>query len=325
MASAHAEADGVEIAKGLGLSAKEIERMESGEILSFSDAEYENTDRELAADAIVLVKKSLDQVYTELADTTTVMPGELLLDHALIVSDDDFDKLGYTDAEYKEVESLFDAKPGDEFNFSASEYSILKSRLAEYSNSDRATKISAASDAMRTLLLARYKQYQAQGLDGIDSYQRSRKKQVSPSRELRLTTDAFGAFDDEFPEYVRVIQNYPAGSDCCEHYLRWLKLKVRKRPTFALSHVVIQRTDDFVLLTERQYYVGHTANSIQITLAWLRYREDTYMGLAVSASADILDSMMGRMLRPVGRNKAKELVSEVLEEIQSDLEAAESD
>ena len=161
MASAHAEADGVEIAKGLGLSAKEIERMESGEILSFSDAEYENTDRELAADAIVLVKKSLDQVYTELADTTTLMPGELLLDHALIVSDDDFDKLGYTDAEYKEVESLFDAKPGDEFNFSASEYSILKSRLAEYSNSDRATKISAASDAMRTLLLARYKQYQA--------------------------------------------------------------------------------------------------------------------------------------------------------------------
>ena len=122
-----------------------------------------------------------------------------------------------------------------------------------------------------------------------------------------------------------MIQNYPAGSDCCEHYLRWLKLKVRKRPTFALSHVVIQRTDDFVLLTERQYYVGHTANSIQITLAWLRYREDTYMGLAVSASADILDSMMGRMLRPVGRNKAKELVSEVLEEIQSDLEAAESD
>lgn len=325
LGSAQAEVDGVEVAKDLGLSAKEIERLESGEILSFSDAGYENTKRELAADAIVLVKKSLDEVYAELTETTTLMPGELLKDHALIVSDDDFDKLVYTDEDYKEVEKLFDAEPGDDFNFSASEYSMLKSRLAEYRDSDRATKTSAASDAMRALLLARYKQYQAQGLDGIDNYQRSKKKQVSPSKELRLTTDTYGAFSDEFPQYVNVIKNYPAGSDCCEHYMRWLKLKVRKRPTFTLSHVVIQRTDDFILLTERQYYIGNTANSIQITLAWLRYREDTYMGLYISASADVLDSMMGRMLRPVGRNKAKELVTEVLEEIRSDLEAPETD
>jgi hypothetical protein len=49
------------------------------------------------------------------------------------------------------------------------------------------------------------------------------------------------------------------------------------------------------------------------------------MGLAVSASADILDSMLGRMLRPIGRNKAKDLVSDVLEEIRTDLESDSND
>jgi hypothetical protein len=318
---ANAEVDGVEIAKGLGLSPEQIEKMENGEVLAFSDAEYENTKRELSADAIVLVKKDLDAVYAELVDTTTVIPGSDLLDHALIVSEDDFADVGFTDDEYEEVEKLFDAEPGDDFNFSNSEYSMLKTRLAAHGKSDKATKISAASDAIRALLLARFQQYQARGLDGIDSYQRSKKKQVNAGEELRLTTEAFQAFEDDFPDYVQVIQNYPAENDCCEHHMRWLKLKVRKRPTFALSHVVIQRTDDFVLLTERQYYISHTANSVQITLAWLRYREDTYMGIAVSASADLLDSMMGRMLRPLGRNKAKDLVTEVLEEIRTDLES----
>lgn len=135
----------------------------------------------------------------------------------------------------------------------------------------------------------------------------------------------FGWSFDELQDDVDVIQNYPAENDCCEHYMRWLKLEIRKRPTFALSHVVIQRTNEFVLLTERQYYIGHTANSIQITLAWLPYEDDTYMGLAVSASADILDSMLGRMLRPIGRNKAKDLVSDVLEEIRTDLESDSND
>ena len=44
------------------------------------------------------------------------------------------------------------------------------------------------------------------------------------------------------------------------------------------------------------------------------------MGLAMSASADILDSMLGRMLRPLGRNKAKKMVSGVVTDIRAVLQ-----
>ena len=50
------------------------------------------------------------------------------------------------------------------------------------------------------------------------------------------------------------------------------------------------------------------------------YGEETFLGLAMSASTDILDSVVGRMLRGLGRGKARELVTDVLEELRNDLE-----
>ena len=129
------------------------------------------------------------------------------------------------------------------------------------------------------------------------------------------------AFESEFAEFVKVMYAYPEGADCCEHVFRWVKAKIRKRPTFLLSHTIIQANDEFALITERVYYVSAQLNSLQITTAWLPYAKGGHFGLAMSASADILDSTMGRLLRPVGRNKAKELVTDVMRETKADLEA----
>ena len=40
----------------------------------------------------------------------------------------------------------------------------------------------------------------------------------------------------------------------------------------------------------------------------------------MSASTDLLDSILGRVLRPLGRNKAKDIVSEIMQEIKAELE-----
>ena len=87
---------------------------------------------------------------------------------------------------------------------------------------------------------------------------------------------------------------------------------------------MMQSTDDFALITERYYYVSNSLNSVQITVMWLPYEEGGSLGLAVSASADILDSVMGRMLRPVGRNMAKDLVRGSLQDVKSTLEERSS-
>ncbi len=320
ISAVHAQVDGSQLLDGYAVTAAERARLENGAVLAFSDGEYESTKRELSADAMVLVDSNFSDVLEVLTESATLIPSHVMLDHAVISSEADFAGVKFTEAEFREVEDLFEAKPGKDFNFSNEEYAFLRQRLNPHRKSDPAGKIAAASDAMRALLTARYNEYRANGLSGIEGYTRSRRQQVDVGSELRLTTETFKPFESEFPEFYRVMHDYPATAECCEHYFRWLKVRIRKRPTFALAHTMIQKTDDYILLTERYYYAVSTLNSLQVTLAWLHYADDTYMGLAMSASTDLLDSMIGRMLRPIGRNKAKDMVTDIMEDIKAELE-----
>ena len=318
--TANAEADGSQILEGLHVTPEEVERLENGAIIAFSDEAYESTKRELSADAVVLVESDLTEVLNTLRANTTLIPTKVILGDADINSDQDFANVRYEESEFKEVERLFEARPGKKYNFSDSEYETLQNHLVPYRDSDRVAKTAAASDAIRALMLNRYHSYKTEGLEGIESYKRSSRKQVDVGRELRLSTETFEPFAKNFSEFYDVMANYPDGADCCEHYFRWLKVRIRKRPTFVLSHTMIQITDEFILLTERHYFVTSILNNVQITMSWLPYDEDTYMGLAMSASADILDSMMGRALRPLGRNKAIDLVTDVMQGVKSELQ-----
>ena len=317
--------DGSQVLDGFDISPEEVSRLESGEILTYSDKTYENTKRELAADAVILVKSDLDAVVAAIVENATIVPMQRIIDFAIVESEADFSSVGYTDAEFDEVEKLFAAKPGEKLNFSDGEYALLQQKLGPHRNADRASQIAAASDVMREILIARYNAYQASGLDGIEPYSRSKSKKIDIGHELLVSTETFQPFEADFPKFYKVMHDYPVGAECCVHYFRWLKVKIRKRPTFALLHTMVQKTDDFALATERYYYATSTLNSIQVTLSWLKYDEDTYMGLAMSASTDLLDSMMGRMLRPLGRNKAKDTVSEIMLGMKVELEAAVGD
>jgi hypothetical protein len=311
--------------EGLNVSAEDVKRLESGEVLAFSGADYENTDRELAADSMILVDADLATVHAALVEETTVLPGKLIIGSAVIHDESDFSGVAFTAEDIEEVDKLLRLKPGKDFNFSEQEYSRLSAELAKYRTADETTRLAAASDAIRGVLIDRYRRYRTSGLDGVEGYKRSKRKTIDVGQELQLTTDAFEAFDDEFPQFVRTAVAYPEGAECCEHYFRWLKVKIAKRPTFALAHTIVQRTDEFVLLNERHFYVGHSLNSAQITLAWVPFGDGTYLGLGVSANADILDSTLGRMLRPVGRKKAEEMVSDAMIEIRSDLQSPQQD
>ena len=174
---------------------------------------------------------------------------------------------------------------------------------------------------MREILIARYKAYRVSGLNGIEKYSRKKSKQVDVGHELRLTTATFKPFAGEYPEFYKVMHDYPAGAECCDHYYRWIKFSIRKRPTFALAHTMIQKTDDYVLATERYYYAASTLNSLQVTLSWLKYDDNTFVGLAMSASTDLLNNMLGRMLRPFARNKAKDMVSDIMLDMKAELES----
>lgn len=306
------------------MSPAEIEALERGEILTYSDEAYEYTKRQLSADSMLKVDASIDAILKSLQDDPTLIPNDVTKAHADINGEADFDGVEYGPQELQEVDRLFAAEPGKGLNFSDSEYATLQKTLRPYQNATDAERIKAASDAMRAILINRYNNYRASGLKGIARYARSRSKQVDVGDELRLTTDVLKPFERDFPEFVRVMTGYPQGADCCQHLFRWVKVKIRKRPAFALSHTIIRSTDDYVILAERVFYVSNQLNNVQITTVWLPYEGGGHLGLAMTASADILDSMMGRMLRKVGRNMAKDIVADVMKETKAELESLDA-
>ena len=316
---------GQDVLDGLDVSESDRRALEGGEILAYDGEEYEGNDRDLSADALVLVDQSLDEVVAHIRDVDSIIPQKYLVDQADIETLEDFAGISYTVDEIEEADKLLKAGRSKDLNLSDAEIAILAQTRTSARKLDDAGRAAAASDAIRKILIGRYQSYLEKGLDGIPEYRRSRKKAIKVGEDLALTTETFEPFAADFPEYYRAMRSFPDGTDCCEHVFRWLKVNLRKRPAFALSHTFFRKTDDMLIVTERHFYVTHTINSVQVTVSWLPYDENTYMGLAVSASTDILDSMLGKALKPLGRNKARDMVTDVLGAMRTELQDSDED
>jgi hypothetical protein len=307
---------------GLNISTKQIEALESGEVVVMDGSPYEQTARELVADAAILVDSDFADIVSHFESDASFIPVDAMLLHAEIDGVEDFDAVGFSASEYEEVERLLKAKPGKDFNFSADEHRLIATRLRPLRRAGKEEQIRAASEVVREILIGRYRAYLDGGLDGIAPYQRSSRKSVTIAEDLRLTTATFEPFSEDFPGIYDAMTGKPGEHDCCEDTFRWMKVRVAKRPVFTLAHTVYQVTDDYLIATERFYYGSSQINGVQITLAWLRYDEDTYMGLSVSANADIVASPLGRMLRSVARSYAAEYAEDALIEARTELRAA---
>ena len=312
------------ILKELNIRDAEIKSLENGEVLTKLGSEYEQSKRELAIDSTILIKKPLSVLWEESEDATTLIPGKLILSSSEVTSEADFASLEFTTEEAEEAALVLKAKHNDDLNLGEHDLAIIQKVKAQRNGR---SDIELASEAMRQILTGRYRDYMARGLQGVEPYVRKRNKSVSAGHELKLSNEQLIAVDKHFPAYFDTLVNFPASAGCCEHRFMWMKAKVRSRPTWILIHRILLSSDEAVLLTERHFYVSHTLNSLQLTLGWLPYGEDhqdTYLGIATSASSDYLTGFVGKMIRILGANKGAEMVGDVLVDIRDDLEAGNS-
>ena len=321
--------DGTEVLDLYEVSDSQRQKLENGEVLNFDGKPYESSSRELATDATVLINQPLPAVLSKLTSEESLVPSRKVLASGALPgiagTSADFSGVIYEDSEKDnaEVERLLKARPGKEFNFSRQEWDWVTAQTKDSKNLDAEQKRRLASDIMRHILEGRYRAYTEEGIEGIAPVYRG-SKEVDVSNDLRKTTDTHKPIETWFPDYYKVLSSYPEGADCCEHIYRWLKVKIAKRPTFALTHTIVQKSDNYLLYTERFFYLNNAGNYGQVLLAWLPYEGNTYMGLAMSANTEVLDSLLGKMLRSLGRNMAGELVGDVLLDIKTDLEAGEA-
>lgn len=312
---------GKTLLEGLDVDQKEITELESGEVLTKLASEYEQSPRELAIDATVIINRPLQELIEESEDAITLVPGKLILDSGELRGEADFHLVGFSEDEAEEAARWLNAEPGDELNLGERDLDIIAALKARR---EGRSDLELASECVRQVLARRYQDYLEGGLPAIEPYTRGRAKRVSAGAELKLSNEQLFAVDEYFPDYYDSLVNFPEDSACCEHRFMWMKARVRKRPTFILMHRIVQEPENAVLLTERHFYVSHTLNSLQLTLGWLPYKqagENTYLGIATSANSDYLTGFIGKMIRVLGANKGAEMVGGVLADIRDDLEA----
>lgn len=290
----------------LGYSAEDKAALLAGKIVA-TDLKRTRDDQLIAAVAVlvkapiaVLAENARKGLNIERDDATTAFgrldgqPGT-----------GQFGAARFYEGDRREVERLFAASADGTFNLSKRELEALKAELPAIMPG-YAESADAASGAYQAILAGRYGAYLRKGLDGIDDYQAGARLQ--PAAELRGAYDQVKPFlDEHFPDFAAALGGFPAAQSPDIHNgFYWLKRDVEGRPAFILAHQMVQSGPDFVLLSQRQYFVGHTYEALQVIALALPAGGDSAVFYVNSAYTDKVTGFFSGVAQSVGQNRTKE-------------------
>jgi len=280
----------------------------------------ENHEKELAAASVMYLTASPEKVisFIKLNGMTSIEADVTLKN--VITPDSHLESFKeFTFGNNKEESSgLISAKPGDLFNLSSEEYRFLRESIPENQRS-----ASNAAKIYRELLEQRWQNYRANGLRGIATYDRGSGKTADPGNELLDAALNHSVLVNFFPELHEVWLNYPGAismntDDTSEKYFLINRL-VQNRPTAVLVHRVIHAKEEGAIILSRQFYVGHSYNSNQITLICLPYLNGTILFYLSQSFTDQITGFGSSLKRPIGREQMRRRMDNHLKELSNAL------
>ena len=302
-----------EVAKALGFTDSEVAQIQAGEIVS-KDLN-EGSDKELAGVVAVFFKKPVSELV-EIA-----LQGKMLETDKNIrafhvwkpdaSADEAFAGLKLDAAESDEAGIFSRASAGGKLNLSTAEIAQFRKTKPEPA---------AVSAELRAMLKARYDSYRKSGLSGIAPYARGGSKTATPGEELVL------AIKETMPaarrqDYFQALLSYPAGPlPDVEHRFYWFKQEVEGRPTFILAHRASRLTANAALLTEEQYYVGHSYNSNFVTGGGLQVEGGTIVFYVNRTFTDQVAGFGSSVKHGIGRARMLSEVAAKLKSIRDQLQ-----
>ena len=299
-----------EVARRLGFTDAEIERIKGGEIVTKNLKE--GSDKELAGVLAAFFKKPV----AELAGIA--LEGKMLESDPTIrafhawkpdaTADEAFADVGLDDKESGEAKLFQQASAGSKLNLSEAEVAQLH-------------KGGDVNAALRAMLKARYEAYRQSGLKGIAPYARGGKKTATPAEELALAIKETMPAAPRQQDYFQALLNYPSDPlPDMVHRFYWLKQTVENRPTFILAHRAELTTANAALLTEEQYYVGHSYNSNLIGGGCLAVEGGTLVFYVNRSFTDQVAGFGSGMKHGIGRGQMLSEVANNLKRVREQLQ-----
>ncbi len=169
----------------------------------------------------------------------------------------------------------------------------------------------AAAELLRVVLLERCSAYRAGGVQAIATYDRGDGEQVSPGTELELARSDDLAQDARWASLTHGVQQ--------ESDFFWTKADVADRPCFVLTHRMSRSDHRAALITERQFYVGHSYNSLHVVMGAIPTAQGVLLFYRNRTFTDQVAGRIGRAKKVIGRRRQRSAVIDYLEGLRDSL------
>ncbi len=236
--------------------------------------------------------------------------GQLLASYEL-AAEARFPDVGFDDSELDEVKALLRFSGGDQFQLSAAEIAVFQQLGKQYGR-DTAAARAAVSSAYRDMLEGRYRSYLAAGLGGMDTYKGKGRTVIDPAAGLQAIVDDIREIEEYYPVFYRNMANFPDSPEGVEHDFFLEKKLVQDRPSFVLIHRMLEIAQDHALVVAREFYVGHTYESMQVAVVILPYKDGTLVTMGTDTFTDRVAGFGSGIAKPIGRRKVAEAVKPIL-------------
>ena len=305
-----------EVMTRLGYTAQDKKALLSGKIVS-TDVKRTRDDQLIAAVAVVLPVPIASLAEGPKQGRNIERDSGVLAFGALseAAGAEQLGDVSYAATEMDEVKRLLKVKPSDTFNLSSEEIAVLRAGLGKLDGKDRATA-EAVSKAYREVLAGRLSAYLDKGLDGIAPYDHGGKT-FSPAKELRAVYKQAEPFLSEyFPGFKEALAEFPKGqSSDITSRIYWMKRAVEGRPAFILAHQMVEAGDDYVLMSHRQFFVGHTYDSLQVVALALPVQGGSAVFYVNSAFTDKVTGFFSGVAHSVGQGRMKDDLTKYFETV----------
>ncbi len=302
-----------EVAKALGFTDAEIDQIKGGAIIK-KDLK-EGSDKELAGVVAVFIKKPVSEIVdialqAKLLETDKTIQGFRVWKPDAS-ADEAFADVGLSASDTAEAQIFAKASPGSKLNLSTADIAMFQGVKSDPNS---------VNVALRAMLKARYEAYRKSGLNGIAPYTRGGRNEASPGKELALAINETKTAARR-QDFFEALLKYPADQlPDVEHRFCWFKQTVQDRPTFILAHRTERHTANGALLTEEQYYVGHSYNSNFIAGGCLEVQGGTLVFYVNRTFTDQVAGMASGMKHGIGRGQMLTAVAASLEHNREQLE-----
>jgi len=313
-----------EAAACLGLTAKQLEDVRAGKIVS---TDYEElSERELAITVAMLVNRPIAEVADAVRNTGLLESDPHITRFKALGDRDpaesDFAEVSFAKGEASEIKELLTIKAGSEFNLSTAEIARFEALRRRFPGACDASCAGLVVAEYRRVLLERMRAYRGGGTGAIAPYARSGGKSVSPGAELETAAKGCDLMHERFGDVIDAFADYPRHtiSGIASRYF-WAKQTVQDRPDYVLMHRMLYERPDAFLGMERQFYVGHGYNALLIMSGCMGIGDKTLVFYINRTSTDQVAGFPQDARHSLGRKHMRAEIISSLEKIRAKYEA----